>query len=225
MNDGDANGGPVALSQQVQQFFIGINDPFGLNPTNAPFSPVLFNLYDNWAGLRQTSRLNEARAQIARGQAVFNNTVINISGVTGINDVLKQANFTGACATCHDTPNVGNHSVKAPLDIGVADAGALAPPVLDTSDLPVFTLKCVAGPLQGQTFIVTDPGRALISGNCADIGKIKGPMLRGLAARAPYFHNGSGGSLSDVVDFYDQRFSIGFTRQQKLDLIAFLNTL
>ncbi len=220
-----ANGGPVALSQQLAQFFIGVNDPFGLNPTNAAFSPIVFDLYDDWAGLRRTSLRNAKRAQIARGQAVFNDTVITISGVAGINDVLKQANFTGACATCHDTPNVGDHSVKAPLDIGIADAGAGAPPVLDISHLPVFTLDCVAGPLKGQVFTVTDPGRALISGNCADIGKLKGPILRGLAARAPYFHNGSAGTLSDAVDFYDQRFAIGFTTQQKLDLVAFLNTL
>ena len=50
-------------------------------------------------------------------------------------------------------------------------------------------------------------------------------LLRGLAARAPYFHNGSAASLSDVIDFYDQRFNIGFTPREKQDLIAFLNAL
>jgi cytochrome c peroxidase len=79
--------------------------------------------------------------------------------------------------------------------------------------------------LAGQTFVVTDPGRALISGNCADIGKIKGPILRGLAARAPYFHNGSAATLTDVVNFYNQRFNIGLTDQQKQDLVNFLSTL
>ena len=73
--------------------------------------------------------------------------------------------------------------------------------------------------------MVTDPGRALISGKCADIGKVKGPILRGLAARAPYFHNGSAATLSDAVNFYDQRFGIGFGERQKQDLINFLNTL
>ena len=73
-------------------------------------------------------------------------------------------------------------------------------------------------------FQVTDLGRAL-SGKCADLGKTKGPVLRGLAGRAPYFHNGSAGSLLDAVNFYDQRFSIGFTDQEKSDLVAFLNTL
>src|SRR5271156_2785293 len=103
--------------------------------------------------------------------------------------------------------------VKAPLNIGVTDANP-GPPALDIAGLPVFTLQCVAGPLAGKTFYVTDPGRALISGNCADIGKTKGPILRGLAARAPYFHNGSAPTLQAVVEFYDQRFGIGLTSQQ-----------
>ena len=46
-----------------------------------------------------------------------------------------------------------------------------------------------------------------------------------LAARAPFFHNGSAATLTDVMNFYDQRFNIGFTKQQKHDLVNFLNTL
>ena len=107
--------------------------------------------------------------------------------LTTRNDVLNQPNIAGFCGTCHDTPNSGNHSVKAPLNIGVANAGAAAPPVLDLSGLPVFTVWCTAGPLAGQVFQVTDIGRAMITGECADIGKTKGPVLRGLAARAPDF--------------------------------------
>jgi cytochrome c peroxidase len=65
----------------------------------------------------------------------------------------------------------------------------------------------------------------MISGKCADIGKLKGPVLRGLAGRAPYFHNGAAATLDDVVSFYDQRFGIGFTAQETKDLVAFLRTL
>ena len=54
---------------------------------------------------------------------------------------------------------------------------------------------------------------------------MKGPILRGLAARAPYFHNGSAATLGDAVEFYDRRFDIGFTEEQKADLVAFLNSL
>jgi len=71
--------------------------------------------------------------------------------------------------------------------------------------------------------LTTDPGRALVTGKCADIGKTKGPILRGLAARAPYFNNGSGATLTDVVNFYDKRFSIGLTAQEKADLAAALS--
>jgi cytochrome c peroxidase len=128
-------------------------------------------------------------------------------------------NTVGFCGTCHDSPNVGNHSVKLPINIGIANVDP-PPPALDISGLPVFTLQC-----GGNTYVVTDPGRALISGNCDDIGKFKGPILRGLAARAPYFHNGSAATLLDVVNFYNQRFGIGFTDQQKKDLVNFLKTL
>jgi cytochrome c peroxidase len=225
LTDDGAHGGPAALSEQLSNFFIGINDPLGGNPTGAPFTPNIFSLYDAWSSLTGHSPAVSARASIARGEQIFNTANINITGVGGLNDVLNQPSIAGFCGTCHDTPFAGNHSVKAPLNIGVADAGSNSPPGLDISGLPVFTLWCSSGPLAGQIFEVSDPGRALITGQCADIGKVKGPILRGLAARAPYFHNGSAATLQDVVEFYDQRFNIGLTNQEKADLAAFLNSL
>jgi cytochrome c peroxidase len=128
--------------------------------------------------------------------------------------------------TCHDTPDVGNHSVKLPVNIGIANGGANNNnPGLDIADLPVFALSCASGANAVKTYTVTDPGRALISGKCADIGKVKGPILRGLAGRAPYFHNGSAATLLDVVNFYNLRFNIGLTAAQMSDLAAFLQTL
>jgi len=216
LNGGRATGGPVALASQ--EFFIGINDSFpasfGLNPTGVPFNPNIFDLFDAWKNSRST-----ARASIARGQAIFNSKAITISGVAGINDVAGlPASFTGTCGTCHDSPNVGHHSVSAPLNIGVADVNS----PLDVSYLPVFTLVNNA---TGDTVQTTDPGRALITGKWADVGKVKGPILRGLASRAPYFHNGSAATLADVIRFYEMRFNISFTPQEKADLIAFLNSL
>jgi cytochrome c peroxidase len=216
LNGGGASGGPVALASQ--KFFIGINDSFpasfGFNPTGALFNPNIFNLFDVWKNSRWS-----ARASIARGQTIFNSKPITISGVAGINDVTGlPASFTGTCGTCHDSPNVGNHSVSAPLNIGVADVNN----PLDVSYLPVFTLVNNA---TGETVQTTDPGRALISGKWADMGKVKGPILRGLASRAPYFHNGSAATLADVIRFYEIRFHIGFTDQEKADLIDFLNSL
>ncbi|MGH6848367.1 MAG: hypothetical protein ACREC0_13305 [Methylocella sp.] len=221
-----ATGGPKALSQQLAKFFIGVNDPFDPNLRKGmPFDKNIFDLYKYWQSLRGEDDKEQDRKSVARGEVVFNTLPIKITDVAGINDVLKVKTFNGFCGTCHDTPNAGDHSIKAPLDIGIADAGAKSPPDLDISGLPVFTLKCTQGPLKGQTFVVTDPGRALISGNCADIGKIKGLTLRGLAARAPFFHNGSAATLLDAVNFYDKRFTIGFTDQQKEDLVNFLKTL
>jgi cytochrome c peroxidase len=216
LNDGRATGGPVALA--TQPFFIGINDSFpasfAFNHTGAPFNPDIFNLFDAWTNSRSTSR-----ASIARGQVVFNSKPITISGVAGINDVPGlPASFSGTCGTCHDSPNVGDHSVSAALNIGVAD---LTSP-LDVSYLPVFTFVNNA---TNETVQTTDPGRALITGKWADMGKVKGPILRGLASRAPYFHNGSAATLADVLVFYDMRFNIGFTPREKADLIAFLNSL
>jgi hypothetical protein len=220
-----ANGGPTALATSVTKFFIGINDPFGLNPSGAPFNPAIFHLYDGWTNLPAGGGAVAARSAIARGQQLFNSVPINITGVDGLTDVLNRPSISGFCGTCHDTPDAGNHSVKAPLNIGVANAGIESPPGLDISGLPIFTLWCTSGPLAGKTFQVTDIGRAMISGKCADIGKVKGPVLRGLAAREPYFHNGSAATLADVVEFYDRRFGIGLTAQQKADLVAFLNAL
>jgi cytochrome c peroxidase len=215
-----ATGGPQALATSVTKFYIGINDPLGLNPTGAAFSPVIFHLYDAWSNLSGGGGTVAARSAIARGQRLFNSVPINITGVGGLNDVLNRSTVNGFCGTCHDTPDAGDHSVKAPLNIGIANAGTESPPVLDITGLPVFTLSCA-----GKMLEVTDIGRAMISGKCADIGKFKGPVLRGLAARAPYFHNGSAATLFDVVEFYDQRFGIGLTAQQKADLVAFLNAL
>jgi len=55
--------------------------------------------------------------------------------------------------------------------------------------------------------------------------KIKGSILPGLAAGAPYFHNGSAATLLDAVNFYDTRFNLHLSEQDKDDLVAFLKTL
>jgi len=211
-----ANGGPTDFS--LQDFYIGINDLFGDSVTQEPFDPMVFNIYDAWKGLRGGGT-NNARASVARGEELFNSKPIKISGVSGINDEPAFGSpsvVDGTCTTCHDTPNSGNHSVAAPLNIGIADASRRTP------DMPLYTLK---NKTTGEEVQTTDPGRALITGKWKDIGRFKGPILRGLPARAPYFHNGSAKDIEAVVDFYDQRFGIGFTDQEKADLIAFLRTL
>lgn len=198
----NATGGPVALSLQQSKFYIGMNNPDGLDTRNAPFNPNIFELYKPWAGLLGEDSESQQRRSIARGEAIFN---------------------SGFCGTCHNTPGVGSRSVDEFRDIGTSDSVNV--PNLDITGLPVFTLTCKKGPLAKLVFKVTDPGRALITGQCADIGRFKSPGMRGLAARAPYFHNGSAATLGDLVDFYSRRFTFTLSAQQKQDLVNFLASL
>ncbi|HEX5064404.1 MAG TPA: hypothetical protein VFV99_33745, partial [Kofleriaceae bacterium] len=101
-------------------------------------------------------------------------------------------------------------------NIGIADASRRK------ADVPLYTLRRNSN---GQTVQTTDPGRALITGRWADIGKFKGPILRGLQMRPPFFHDGSAATLQDVINFYNSRFSIGLTPQEQADLLAFLQAL
>src|SRR5437667_1687107 len=219
LHDADAKGGPEAIFDQV--FYYGINDNLGDYRTQAPFTANVFNIFDAWRDLPGGGSTNEARRAVARGQETFNSKAFTITGVAGLNfnspfNPPLPASFPGTCTTCHDAPNSGNHSIVAPLNIGLADESRRTP------DLPLYTLKNKA---DGRTVKTTDPGRALISGKFADIGKFKGPILRGLAARAPYFHNGSAADLGAVIDFYNERFGAGIVGKEKEDLIAFLRAL
>jgi cytochrome c peroxidase len=214
-----AGGGPRHLTTQSPYF--GINDVVaGDYKTKAPFNPVVFTLYDAWMN-PTTARDDDgsaiqARLSVARGQALFNTRLINITGVKGLNDDLSVPVLQGSCTTCHDSPNAGNHSIPAPLDIGLTDASRRTP------DMPLYQLR---NKTTGEVIATTDPGRALITGKWKDIGRFKGPILRGLATRAPYFHNGFAADLDAVVDFYNQRFNIGLNAQERADLVAFLRTL
>lgn len=210
-----ASGGPEKLS--TQPFYLGINDVLGQDPTGKPFNPIVFTPYAAWENA--TGNRAAARQSVARGEALFNTFPITIRGVAGLNDLPGLEKINGTCTTCHDTPNAGNHSLSLAIKIGTTDYPAL--PALDVSGLPVYSVVCD----KGSRLQVTDIGRAMVTGKCADVGKLKGPILRGLAARAPYFHNGGAKTLMDAVEFYDQRFSLNLTTQQKKDLVNFLRTL
>lgn len=211
-----ASGGPLFLASQP--FYIGINDPLGLNPFKTPFTPVVFTLFtEHWA--HDSGREHgHRRASILRGQTLFNSRTINIVGVGGLNDATGLPLVKGTCGTCHDSFNVGNHSIVAPLNIGVSDVTN----PLGVDYLPVITLRHKTN---GAEISTTDPSRAMITGKWADIGKFKGSLLRGLAARAPYFHNGSAATLKEAVEFYNMRFSMGLTHHEIADLAAFLSAL
>ncbi len=117
-----------------------------------------------------------------------------------------------SCASCH-TPSRS----ATPMNIGVLN---LATPD-ESTPLPVFKATCA----NGRIIYTQDPGRALVTGRCTDIGVTVMQQLHGLAAHAPYFTNGSAATLADVVDFYDKRFHIGYTETEKRDLLNFLKVL
>jgi cytochrome c peroxidase len=99
---------------------------------------------------------------------------------------------------------------------------------LDSLDVPVYLISGCTDPQNSGRrlhFYTSDPGKALITGKCGDVNRIKGPVLRGLAARAPYFHNGAARDLEQLVNFYNKRFQMGLTEEQKEELVAFLNSL
>jgi hypothetical protein len=224
---GAHGGGEFLAENTLSNFYIGINDvlncviPSSCQPgQTATFSSVIFTTFKAW----ETRPPNANAAAIGRGERLFNTRtfpVDNVAGINGPDDTLGiPSPFNGFCGTCHDSPNVGNHSTSLPIDIGVTAQNPVGG--LDVSALPTYTFRQTA---TGRVVTVTDPGRGLISGKFKDIGKTKGPNLRALATRAPYFHNGSAKDLNAVVDFYDVRFHIGFTDQEKADLVAFLEAL
>lgn len=239
-----ASGGLGSLSRQ--NYYPGINDTLGQDPNGIAFDPAAMQLFASWAPTPhgravEFDRQRSARAAIAAGEQLFNSAPLTITNVRGLNDnaaLGSPTSFKGTCTTCHNAPNVGDHSLPLPLDIGTAHTAnpsyesdaiiAAAVSQLSMPKLPVFLISGCPDPFNpGQTasFYTTDPGKALISGQCSDFNRIKGPILRGLAARAPYFHNGAAATLGEVVSFYNQRFQMGLTQEQKDDLAAFLNSL
>jgi len=244
----EATGGAYNLSQQA--YHPGTNDSLGKDPNGQPFNPAAtFTLFDSWANLRPSfpafrNSDDAMRKKIAAGEVLFNTRPLTISSVRGLNDnsalgATPIAPFTGNCTTCHDTPNVGNHSFPLPLDIGTGHNPAYeSDPLIaagvsqmDFPDLPVYQINGCPNPFASSpstdpyVIYTTDPGKALLTGLCSDLNRIKGPILRGLAARAPYFHNGAAQNLDQLLNFYNQRFQMNLTDEEKADLIAFLNSL
>jgi len=174
---------------------------------------------DSAIRLSSENPARDTTTTLLRGQDLFNTRTFTISGVAGINDESAfgtPAQLTVTCTSCHNTPNAGNHSVALPLNIGLTDASRR------TSDMPLYTL---VNKTTGATVQTTDPGRALVTGKWKDIGKFKGPILRGLAARAPYFHNGFAATLDDVISFYVGRFGVTLSAAERTDLLHFLQSL
>jgi cytochrome c peroxidase len=243
LNFAGALGGPAILSQNY--YYPGINDSLGADPQGNAFNSTAFTLFADWE-----DSPDPMRRKIAAGETLFNTRALTISNVRGLTDnaalakalgtTVPIAPFAGTCTTCHDAPNVGNHSLPLALDIGTGhDPAAETDPLianglaqLSVADLPVYRITGCPNPFQvpGQpaepyVIFTTDPGKGLISGLCSDMVRTKGPILRGLASRAPYFHNGAARDLNELLEFYNQRFQMNLTQEEKEQFKAFLNSL
>lgn len=234
---------PMTDPAQADSFVPAANPPATSCVRINPAAPVGFTLFDAWADLPGFSDRREARIAIARGEKVFNERNMPIPGFP-----------VNHCSSCHVTTDVGNFPLAAPLpqaDFSVR-LGLDSPDFLSllasedkrlesfarrTQDFPVYSVSnaaCAASvlpdpatgqPVAGTNLRTTDPGRAMVTGHCADLGGFKPPILRGLTARAPYFHNGAAETLDDVVNFYDVIFAARLTQQEHDDLVAFLAAL
>ncbi len=205
-----ATGGPVFLS--------------GDTPGALSFTP--FVEFDSWLGI--AGRLATERNSVARGQAIFNTRTFTVSNVGGFNDAIGTNAFVGTCGTCHNVVGAGTDAIPASQrDIGIGGQGVTFGGPAAAADLPVFRLTCNAGnPLFNPTVVTTnDPGKALLTGRCADIGTRTVPGLRGLASHEPFFSDGSAATLRALVDVYNNRFAIGLSEEEKCDLVNFLSSL
>jgi hypothetical protein len=219
----------------------GKNAPTGLGPAalrdhqTAPggdrnADPV-FGFFTGW------KEGTHYQASIARGAEIFSSRQFWLRDTAHFNTTGKGNPIKGTCASCHSASMTGQEASAGWMDIGVSNyptwtqaaLGTQPSTATDSTELPVFKITCARTadphPFLGRTIYTTDPGRALITGRCADVGSIVMQQLRGLSARPPYFSNGSASSLREVVDFYDRRFDMKLSDKEKEDLTAFLGAL
>jgi len=165
------------------------------------------------------------RASVERGSAVFSQRQFTIDQTANLEGAHAQAAKQGTCATCHSERMTGANTKQAWMDIGTSTL----PWSGDDKSLPLFKITCSANaephPYLGRVIYTNDPGRALVTGKCRDVGSVVMQQLRGLSARAPYFTGGSAKNLQAVVDYYDRRFNAHYTAQEKQDLVNFLGVL
>ena len=188
------------------------------------YDPV-FGLFDSWQGK------DYYRASVARGANIFMFRQFWLRDAAHINSIGLGNPIKRTCATCHNAQMTGQDLGAGWVDVGTTNYPTWTEPATwaESSELPVFKVTCARDadphPYLGRVIYTTDPGRALISGRCVDVGSIVMQQFRGLSARAPYFANGWAKSLREVVDYYDRRFDMKLSETEKDDLINFLGAL
>ena len=164
------------------------------------------------------------RQSVARGAKIFREKTFLISDTMGINAPIGFGNpVRNACVFCHNMSRIGMDVAPGQVDLGTTTLPFADP----QPDLPTFRLTCLGAPhpFYGRVIYTHDPGYALTTGKCADAGRITLQSLRALSSRAPYFSNGSASDLGAVVDYYDRRYNIGYTPQERQDLVNLMSVL
>ena len=165
------------------------------------------------------------KASVARGADLYLNRAFWIRDSANLNTVGLGNPVKRTCSTCHNAQMTGMDVAPGWMDIGTNNLPHADP----APYLPLFKITCHPSapphPYLGSVIFTHDPGRALISGLCVDVGSITMQQMRGLAARAPYFAGGSAKDLAALVDFYDRRYKINLTAHEKRDLVNFMSVL
>ena len=199
----------------------------------------VFPMGDAWMSLErtgdpETDARSEFRESVQRGHDVFFFRTFWISDSMHINNIGLGNPIKRTCSTCHGMHMTGMDTANGFVDVGTtnlpwATENEQDPWTDKKPELPLFKLSCdnahAPHPFFGRVIWSQDPGRALITGRCNDIGAIVMQQFRGIAARAPYYTNGSAQNLRELIDFYDRRFNIRYSEQEKIDLENLLSTL
>jgi hypothetical protein len=220
-----AQGAPPGLGPQALES--GAPARLGNNPINRIFGS--FAMWQDHSALdsaEDSPARRDLRESVARGAEIFYSRRFMIEDVGKYNDKGLGNPFKRSCGGgCHNTLLMGMDLAPGYMDLGLNNL----PWANARPDLPLFKVTCRADVAPqsylGRVIYTHDPARALITGKCTDVGASMTQQSRALAARAPYFMNGSAANLRELVDFYDRRFNIGYTEKEKLDLVNFLNVL
>lgn len=194
-------------------------------PGNNWTNPVFLS-FDSWRDPPgETQEQRDFRASVARGYDAFFVRPMWIRDVAWFTSIGMGNPYKRTCAICHSVHLAGNNISPGLMDLGVNN-----PPMAPLMpDLPVFKVTCkkdvLPHPYLGREFVTHDPGRALITGKCMDIGSLVMQQMRGMSARAPFFSNGSAKTIRDVVEYYNTRFKMEMTEQEKQDLTNFMSVL
>jgi hypothetical protein len=213
----DEWGGPLPGPEALEKAPGGV-----LQSTSSP----IFKEFAALAPLPDSTPEQRAfRESVARGAQLFSKRQFLVKDTAGINTMGFGNPVRNSCAMCHNMHGSGIDVAPGRIDIGNVNE----PFAKGSPELPLFKLVCKPGakphPYLGRVVYTQDPGYAMSTGRCEDIGKVMTQQMRGLSGRAPYFSNGSATDLRELVEIYNRRYNIGFSKEEMADLVNLMKVL